>query len=340
MRLIDCDVHGRIGPVSEILPYLDRNWRDYMTESGVDSVDTKDYPASSPLAGSPDVTDAGVLAREHLDRNAVDRAVLVVLSAVPIIHNAYYAAALARAVNRYLAERWLADDERLRGSLVVAPQDPQAAAEEIAHWAHDERFVQVLLPVLSRMPYGKKAFWPIYAAAADAGMPVALHAGSLMGDPPTAVGWPSTHAEDYVAQASAFQSQLMSLVTEGVFHEHPALRVVLAESGFTWLPALMWRLDKNWKGLRREVPWITGYPSDVMREHIRLTVAPADAPDDARQILDVVDQLGADEMLLYATDFPHEHGEPPPERWIDLLAPDRATKVRSASALATYRGLG
>ena len=39
-----------------------------------------------------------------------------------------YPVALARAHNEWLIERWLSADERFRGSLVVATQDPQAAA--------------------------------------------------------------------------------------------------------------------------------------------------------------------------------------------------------------------
>src|SRR5947209_836569 len=83
-----------------------------------------------------------------------------------------------------------------------------------------------------------------------------MFAGGGIGNPITQVGWASLYIECYVSFAQAFQSQLLSLVTEGVFVKYPKLKVVFVDSGFTWIPPLMWRLDKNWKGTRREVPWI------------------------------------------------------------------------------------
>jgi uncharacterized protein len=43
---------------------------------------------------------------------------------------------------------------------------------------------------------------------------------------------------------------LASLVIEGVFERFPLLKVVMVESGFAWVPAFAWRLDKTWKALR------------------------------------------------------------------------------------------
>jgi len=82
--------------------------------------------------------------------------------------------------------------------------------------------------------------------------------------------------------------------------------VVLIESGVTWLPASIWRINKTWRGVRSEVPWLNRLPGDIIRERVRLTAQPMDAVDGAA-LERVLDQLGSDEMLLFASDYPHWH---------------------------------
>ena len=112
-----------------------------------------------------------------------------------------------------------------------------------------------------------------------------------------------------IMTTAAFENAVVSLVSEGVFVRCPNLKVVLTESGVTWLPAALWRFDKTWRGVRPEVPWVKSAPSQIVRDHIRLTVQPFDAPDgEAGTALQrVVEQLGSDAMLLFSTDFPHWH---------------------------------
>jgi predicted TIM-barrel fold metal-dependent hydrolase len=136
-------------------------------------------------------------------------------------------------------------------------QSVEKSVAEIERCAKDRRFVQVLMLVMGDNPLGKRAYWPIYAAAERLGLVVGVHAGSAYHNPPTSVGWGSYHVEDYVAQAQAFQTQLTSLIIEGVFARHPKLKMVMLESGFTWLPSYLWRLHKFWRGVRMETPGST-----------------------------------------------------------------------------------
>ena len=121
----------------------------------------------------------------------------------------------------------------------------------------------------------------------------------------TSLGWPSYYIEDYTAYAQAFQSQLGSLVCEGVFAKFPGLKVVLLESGVTWLPGFLWRISKFWRGVRAEVPWVDRSPADIVRDHVRLTIVPFDAPPDPDVVERMIDHLRSDDILLYASDFPH-----------------------------------
>jgi predicted TIM-barrel fold metal-dependent hydrolase len=98
----------------------------------------------------------------------------------------------------------------------------------------------------------------------------------------------------------------------------------------------MWRFDKEWKNLRRLVPWVRRAPSEYIREHVRLTVQPLDAPDDPKHLLQVIDQLGSDDMLMYASHFPRVHAADAETQLIRHLPEGLARRVRSENARALY----
>jgi predicted TIM-barrel fold metal-dependent hydrolase len=126
--------------------------------------------------------------------------------------------------------------------------------------------------------------------------------------PPTPSGYPSWYIEEYVAERGLYITQLASLVAEGVFQAFPALRVSMLESGFAWLPTLGWRMDKFWKGLRREVPWIDRPPLELIREHVRFSSAPLDAGP-PKELERTIGWLGSEDLVMFATDYQHHHDD-------------------------------
>lgn len=342
---IDCDVHNTVPSIEVLYPYLSDRWRDYVIEHGVTSLEPNYYPkgaslsvrpGSKPSSGDPAGSNLDLLKEQLLDPWEIRHAILNCLYGVQLIHNEDWALAMARAVNDWQKAEWLEKDSRLRASIVVPTQNPEMAAQEIERLGDHPGFVQVLLLARSEMTLGRRHYWPIYEAAERHGLVIGVHAGGSAGNPITPVGWPSYYIEDYASLAQAFQSQLVSLVSEGVFAKFPDLKVVLIESGFTWLPSLMWRLDKNWKGLRREVPWVDRLPSEVIYEHIRLTIQPVDEPPNPEYLLQTIEQLGSDDLLLFSTDYPHWHFDEREDVLPVSLPPDLERKIFVENARALY----
>ena len=310
---IDCDVHPLTPGPGDLAPYMDAYWRDTLEVRGLDSWETIAYPANAPLTIRADWraltprADATpeAMASALLDRHGFAHAIVNCLFPLQAFRDANLGAAFARACNDWLADKWLARDARLRGAVVLPIQSVEHSVDEINRRAGDPRFVQLLLQVMGDQPLGKPQFWPIYAAAEKHGFAVAIHAGSSYHHPVTGSGWPTHYIEDYAAQAAGFHTQLGSLISEGVFVKYPKLKVVLTESGVSWLPAYLWRLSKFWRGIRNEVPWIDQEPMHYVRENVRLTLQPFDVPDEAATVARVMDQLGSDDLILFSTDFPH-----------------------------------
>jgi uncharacterized protein len=344
-RSIDCDVHPAVPDMRALRPYLEEFWRDSIEDRGIESLDSISYPPQAPISARPDLRDASnraatsvaELQAQVFGRWGAGHAICNCLYGVQLVFNEDMARAFARAVNDWIAREWLDRDERLRASIVVPLQNVEYAVDEIERCARDPRFVQVLVLAMGETPLGRRHFWPIYAAAERHGLPLGIHAGSAYRHPVTSLGWPTYYIEDYLSQSQGFQSQVASLICEGVFAKHPALKVVLIESGVTWIPAFLWRLAKLWRGLRSEIPWVERSPRDVFRDHFRLTIQPFDAPDSPDIVRRAIDHLDSDELLLFSTDYPHWQFDG--DNFLPAGIPgDLARKIMVDNPRATYFG--
>jgi predicted TIM-barrel fold metal-dependent hydrolase len=338
--VIDCDIHAAAPPVEALMPYLSEHWREYIRTSAFKGAVDTAYPPHAPTTSrseTPVPTSVDVVREQVLDPWATEIGILNCSYAVDSLHNPDTAAAMAGAVNDWLVAEWLAPEPRLRASLVVPTRVPEMGAAEIDRLGDHPGFVQVLLPVRSEAPYGNRRYLPIFEAAVRHNLVVSLQFGGAPGNPPTGSGWPSYYIEEYVGMAQVFQSQLLNLIVEGVFDRFPTLRVALVEGGWTWLPSLMWRIDKDWKGLRREVPWNTQPPSAYIRERVRLTLQPMDAAPDPLHQRQMVDALGSDELLMFSTDYPHWHFAEPEQALPSGLTDNVKHKILRDNARAFYQ---
>jgi hypothetical protein len=343
--VIDCDLHNEVPSPTALFPYLASHWIEHIQNTLFKGPIDTYYPQNAPVAarrgsrppnGHPAGSSLDLLRAQVLDPLGIEYGILNCTYAIDSIHNPDQAVALAQAVNDWQIAEWLEVEPRLRASVVVPVQIPQLAAREIDRVGDHPGFVQVLLPARTEHPYGNRLYSPLWDAVARHDLVAGIHFGGAPGNPPTPAGWPSYYFEEYAGMAQVFAAQVASLVVEGVFELFPTLRVALLESGFTWLPAHMWRCDKEWHNLRRLVPWVKRPPSEYIRAHVRLTTQPLDAPPSVRQLLEIIEQLGSDELLMYASDYPHRHVADPEEGLLRHLPEAVARKIRDGNARAFY----
>ena len=333
MDEIDCDVHCAPASFDELFPYLSDYWRQYISEAGV-RLNGLSY-AYPPGVVEPAPSNYSSLSEWVLSEPEPRFVVLNCLTGFETHRNPYFSAAVASAINDWVREEFLERDARLRASVVVSSVSPDDAVSEIKRVGEDPRFVQVLLPVRSDLPWGHKNNHPIFEAARSAGLQVGLHAWGRAGKAPTPSGFTTTYLEDYFGNQPIAQAQVLSFVSEGVFERFDDLRVVVTECGFAWLAPLLWRFDKDWKGVWREVPWVKRRPSEYVVEHFRFTTAPAHLPDHPVALGQLLEMMDVPGILTYASDYPHDHGNGL-SLLLDQLSEEERRRVMWGNAAAVF----
>ena len=326
--IIDTDIHNYLPNPGTIREYLPQRWREYHESFGARNPNSIAFFPTRPrnMAARADAwpetgapgSDLDLMRSQHLDLWGITVGILNPLEQI-FMGSQFpdYSAALTTALNNYTLEQWVEPEPRLLSSICVPYEDADYSVAEIKRLAPDKRFVQVLLNLRTRDPFGNRKYWKIYEAAVEHDLPVAAHVGGVGHNTITGAGFPSYYFEDHAGYPQAFHAHITSMIFEGVFEAFPTLKFVCQEGGFAWVPWLSWRLDRAWRQLRGEVPHVKRAPSEYIREHLWLTTQPIEEPEHPHQFAQLLEQLealGVSRRLLFSTDYPH---------W-DFDAPDRA----------------
>lgn len=317
--VIDCDIHPVLRTAGDLKKYLPARWREHFDTYGSHLrqpfAGGDPYPkmqphlsrrdAVPPNGGAPG-SDLPFMQEQLLDLQNVEYGILQVISPNGTNQrNVEYGAAMCSALNDWQIDEWTGRDSRLRGTILVPAEDPDAAVAELNRVGDRPDFAQFSIPQRCVEPIGRRRYWPIYAAAVEHGLSLGIHTGGLNGHPPSpGSGWCSYYAEQHQLITLAMQALITSMVMEGVFERFPKLHVMLVEGGFTWVPALGWRLDKLWEKLRSEVPHVKRPPSEYIREHFWFSSQPMDDWENPDDFVTTMDWLGWD-RLVYSSDYPH-----------------------------------
>ena len=336
--IADCDLHPTPNSLADLQPYMDPPWWSHLQTFGArrrhGCLTGSAYPKGSPGANRRDADppggrkpggDLAFMQTQHLDPNNVQLGILNMISPHPGgVQNPGLSVAMCRAVNDWQIAEWTARDARLRASVMVPYEQPLEAAAEIDRRSGDANFAQILLLSRTADPLGQRRYWPIYEAAVRANLPVGVHAFGYGGEPLTSGGWPSFYIEEMIGHAACCQAVVTSMIVEGVFDKFPDLNVILVESGFAWVPAHAWRMDKNWKTISAENPAVKRLPSEIIRQHIWFTTQPMEEPKTPAHLIDIIEWIGWD-RLMFATDYPHwDYDDPATCLPVPLTEPQRA----------------
>jgi predicted TIM-barrel fold metal-dependent hydrolase len=220
-----------------------------------------------------------------------------------------YALAHCRAYNRWIEEFSAGSGGRLVPVAHLSLGDPSAAAAELRRAVRAGARGGFLLPfTLSGLPHGHPAHDPLWAEAQDLDVPIALHTGI---DPParslhhrfTGLTWPEGVLQGIwylqLMFTQAVQQAFSTFFLFATFDRFPRLKLVVLESGASWLGFWADRMDALYRSPLRVTLPLRELPSAYVRRQCWVSADP-----DERGLPPVIDYIGA-ERFLWATDYPH-----------------------------------
>jgi predicted TIM-barrel fold metal-dependent hydrolase len=364
IRRVDCDIHPIFkGGLRDLAPYLTDDWLARFGMKGAVETDqfggrreaSIDTPRnlniapvtgpfrkdSIPPGGGLPGSDPAYLAEHHFDAHGIDRGLLLGQNMLTVgaYPQADYATTLASAYNDWIEEHWLESDPRYRGTIVVATQDPLAAAAEVRRCAErSDSWVGVMLSLQNKM-MGDPYYHPVYAEAERQGLPICVHISGVEGAfpqaPPLPAGVPATYFEVKTIYTTVYQANLVSMVVRGIFERFPGLKLAMIECGIGWVPEILWRMDTNWKALREETPWVKRLPSEYVYDHVRFTSQPFIEPPNPKQIRDFCEMIQVERILMFASDYPHYDFDDP-TRTLLQIPKEARRRVEAETALEFF----
>jgi predicted TIM-barrel fold metal-dependent hydrolase len=213
-------------------------------------------------------------------------------------------AGMYRAYHRWMEAYCGQFPGRLGGVILACGRDIKSAVEEIKRWGKSGWAWAVLPYAPYGMPLDHPDFEPVWAAAADHDLAIALHTFTVM--PPYAPGgtdnWENLFLQRSASHPWCGMRNMASLIGSGLMDRYPKLRIGTLEAGHGWLPFWMARIDEHARTIRSEIPDLKMMPSEyVMSGRYFQSI---EIPEGLKLTNAVIDLVG-EGVLMYASDYPH-----------------------------------
>ena len=290
---------------------------------------SEDYPGSDPDVVGPRL----------FGQRGVDIAILHPMTR-GVLPDRHLTTAMLSAHNEMMVSRWLDSGEyyeRYRGTIRVNPEDVPGAIREISRWKGHPRVVQVGVPMQTRELYGKPQFWPLWEAAAEANLPVAVHleTGQGIGLPPTPSGHPRTYEQWVGFFALNYLYHLMNMIAEGVFERTPNLKFVWADGAADMLTPFIWRMDTFGRPHLEQTPWAPRIPSEYLPGHVYFVQGSLDGPGDVDFAGEWLTFTGKENMVMFGSSYPHWQLSDP-RKLPRSLSPEQRDRILWRNAAEVY----
>ncbi len=215
---------------------------------------------------------------------------------------------LGRAYNRWLAERLLPGDERIKSFMYLPFNDPEAALRTVEDFSEVKGSVGFTITSARYKPVHHNQYMKLYAALEEREMPLCFHAGYYWQDSSMALlnRFIGMHALAFVLCNLV---HMTNWVLNGMPERFPKLKTIWIESGLAWIPFLMQRLDHEYMMRTSEAPLLRKPPSEYMRE-MYYTSQPIET-DHPKALELTFEMINAETQLLYSSDWPHWDFDPP-----------------------------
>lgn len=247
---------------------------------------------------------------DALDRGGISTAVLFPTNGLGIgwIREPDYAVALCKAWNNFVTEKFQKVSPRLKAVALIPMQDVNEAIKELRRAVSELKLAGAMLPAVGlRAPLSHPQFDPIWAEAERSGCMMAVHATVRGPHAFGADGFDSFIEVHTLSHPFAQMTQLTGIIFRGIPERFPRVKIAFMESGCSWVPFWMDRMDEEWeKRGAVEAPHCKKKPSEYVTNGQLFFHAEADE----KSIAEAVRRLG-DGVLFYASDFPHwDHSFP------------------------------
>jgi uncharacterized protein len=210
---------------------------------------------------------------------------------------------LARAYNRWLCDKVLSQEKRIKSMLYLPMNDPDAALKTVEEFGDKKGVIGFMVTATRYKPIYDNVYMKVYAALEERGLPLSFHAAYNWHDQMLSMAnkFITVHALGFTFFNII---HLANWVMNGLPERFPKLKVIWIESGLAWIPFVMQRFDNEYMMRSSEAPALKKLPSDYMRDMF-YTTQPMEMVSNTKALELTFEMIKADSQLLYSSDYPH-----------------------------------